>query len=173
MSGLLPTQPYHLLGLVVPLLCWLMTRSLAEKQHITIIHNSSLAVSYWEEILFRGVVYSGLLIIWHTTVLAVIASSLLFGIFHLRNLWWSSRKQVLAQCLYAGLFFGPIAGLLRWWSGGIYLGIALHALNNFTAIAFSPNTPKPTNDFLLSRAKNMNWFEYLFSGFWLMHKKGI
>lgn len=168
--GFLAVQAYHYLALFVPVLAWWVTRPFARKRAITIIHTSSLAVSYWEEILFRGFIYGGCLLIWHNTVVAVVATSLIFGIFHLRNLWWSSRRQVLFSCLYAALWFGPVAGVLRWWSGDIYLGIALHAVNNFTSIALSANAPKPTDRFLLARQGSMNWFQWLFSGFWLIPK---
>lgn len=170
MFGLQPTHNYHLLFLLVPLIAWLTTRTIAKRQSITILHNSSLAVSYWEELIFRSLVYGLTLTVINNAVIAIVISAALFGVFHLRNLWWSSRKQVLVNCLYAGLLFGPVVGLLRWWTGDIYLGIAIHAFHNFMIISLPTKAPKPTNKFLLSKQNNMNWFEYLFSGFWLMSK---
>lgn len=169
MFGLQPTHDYHLLFLLVPLIAWLLTRAAAQRQSITILHNSSLGVSYWEEVLFRSLIYGLTFVVVNNAIIAIIVSSALFGIFHLRNLWWSSRQQVIFNCLYAGLFFGPIVGLVRWWTGDVYLGIAIHAIHNFSVISI-PARNKPTNKFLLSKQNNMNWFEFLFSGFWLMPK---
>ncbi|MET0779835.1 MAG: CPBP family intramembrane glutamic endopeptidase [Candidatus Saccharimonadales bacterium] len=167
MYGIIPTSAWHLLALVVPVIVWLIKRSEAKKRHITIFHNSSLAVSYWEELLFRGLLWGLALTIWHNALAALLISSLLFGLFHLRNAWWSSRKQLLAQCVYTGLLFAPIIGGIRWWSGDIYLGIALHALHNFMSMYYTAKTSVSTDEYLGVRRKNMNWFERLFSGFWV------
>jgi membrane protease YdiL (CAAX protease family) len=118
MLGFQPTHLYHLFALLVPPLAWWLTLPVARKEHLTILHNSSLAVAYWEETLFRGVILGGTLSAWHSFPLALVASSLLFGVFHLRNSWSSSPKQVIINCLYTGLIFGPIIALLRYWSGG-------------------------------------------------------
>jgi membrane protease YdiL (CAAX protease family) len=166
MYGIVPTSIWHLLALVVPVVVWLVKRSEAKKRHITIFHNSSLAVSYWEELLFRGLLWGLVLTIWHDALAALVASSLLFGLFHLRNAWWSSRKQLLAQCLYTGLLFAPIVGGIRWWSGDIYFCIALHALHNHVSMYYTSKTTVPIDGYLRSRRHNMNWFERLFIGCW-------
>lgn len=168
MFGLIPTHPWHLLFLLVPVGMWWVTLPNAKQHHVTILHNSSLAVSYWEELLFRGLIFGAAASIWHSLWPALIVSSLLFGLFHLRNLWWLSGRQVLVNCLYAGLVFGPIVCLIRWWTGDIYLGIAIHAIHNLIIIRI-PTKQRPTNKFLLSKEGNMNSFERLFSGFWLIH----
>ncbi|HSX42722.1 MAG TPA: CPBP family intramembrane glutamic endopeptidase [Candidatus Saccharimonadales bacterium] len=165
--GIAPTDTWHLVALAVPLAVWQFKRSEAKKRRITIFHNSSLAVSYWEELLFRGLLWGLALEIWHNTLSALIISSLLFGLFHMRNAWWSSRKQLLAQCLYTGLIFAPIVGAVRWWSGDIYLGIALHSLHNFISMYYTQRSGVPTDDYLKSQRYKMNWFERFFSGFWL------
>lgn len=169
MFGLQPASTYHLLYLLVPLLLWFTTRPAAKKHGITIFHTASLAVSYWEEVLFRGLIFGLMDYIWHNAAAAIIVSSVLFGVFHLRNLWWLEPKKVLVNCLYTGLFFGPLVALVRWWTGDIYLGVAIHAAHNFLNEYMSSKTP--TDQFLLSKQANMNRFQQFFSAFWLRRSK--
>jgi len=164
--GLHPTHIWHLLALPIPILVWYVGLSVSRRRHITIFHNSSLAVSYWEEVLFRSIIWGVVVFLWHSQLLALITSSLLFGLFHLRNLWWASRKQVLLNCLYTGLVFAQLVGLVRWWSGDIYLGIAIHALHNFVSMYGAGANKTPTDAYLRSQRHKMNWFEKAFSGWW-------
>jgi len=164
--GLVPSTPYHLLALLVPIVGWLLTRAYAKRNHITVMHNSSLAVSYWEELLFRGIAYGLLFAVWRNGLIAILGSSLLFSLLHLRNLWWSSPKRLLFQLAYTGLFFGPIAAMLRWWSGDIYFSIAFHAINNFTVLVTPGSAPIPDDEFLLSRVRKMKWWQRGIIGFW-------
>lgn len=168
MYGFYPTHSYHLLALLVPLLLWLMTLPTAKRRHITILHTSSLAVSYWEEAFFRGLIFGISLQAMRSFLLATAISSILFGLFHLRNLWWAPRKQVVVNCLYTGLIFGPLLCAIRWWTGDIYFGIVTHALHNFISTKFASKVPKPTDEYLRNQQHKMNWFEYVFSGFWLL-----
>lgn len=130
------------------------------------MHNSSLAVSYWEELLFRGLAYGIIFAIWHNGLIAILGSSFLFSLLHLRNLWWSPPKRLLFQLAYTGLFFGPIAGTLRWWSGDIYLSIAFHAINNFVVLVTPGSAPIPGDEFLLAKVRNMKWWQRGIIGFW-------
>lgn len=164
--GFYPTHLWHLLALLVPVLLWRTWLSASRKQSITTFHNSSLAVSYWEEVLFRGLVWGAVVVLWHSQLLALTISSLLFGLFHLRNLWWAPRRQVAWNCLYTGLVFAPLVGLVRWWSGDIYLGIAIHALHNSISMYGVATSKVPTDSYLSSQRHRMNWFERLFSGWW-------
>lgn len=165
--GLYPQETYHLLALAVPFILWWVKLRFAKEKHITIFHHSSLAVSFWEEILFRGVLWGAVLGLGYNNLTALIVTSLLFGIFHLRNLWWAPRRQVLMNCLYTGLVFAPLLGLVRWWAGDIYLVIALHALHNFIAMYGSRKIKVPTDSYLRSRRDKMNLFERFFSFFWV------
>ena len=163
MFGLLPTTPLHLLALFVPLTFWLLGRKLAKKRQLTIMHNASFSVSYWEELLFRGIIWG--MIEWLTgnVWIALIGSSLLFGLFHLRNEWWASKEKLVRMCLYTGLVFGPAIGLVRIATGDIYLGIALHAIHNFITMYWPDSSKQPTDEYLRARLKKRNWFEKLFS----------
>lgn len=163
MFGLLPASPFNVIWLLVPLALWSLTKSIAERNSARIWHNSAFTVSYWEEILFRGIIYGIALLFWDNGMFAIVVSSVLFGFFHLRNLWWSSPRKVVVNCLYNGLVFGPAIGIIRWLTGDIYLGIALHAVHNFISM-LTARDKIPKDIFLLSKQKNMNWFEKIFSG---------
>jgi len=97
----------------------------------------SLKAAFGEEFIFRGVVYGVLLLIWHNQLYALIASSLLFGIVHMRNLWWAGWQRSWNMTIYAGFTGGPIFGVIRLLSGDIYLGILVHFVHNFL-IMFPP-----------------------------------
>jgi len=163
--GLIPQSLWHLLAIIPPIVFWWLVRPWARKRHTVRWLNASLGVSLWEEVLFRGIIYGANLTLTHNTVVAIISSSLLFGLFHLRNLWWADRRRVTVNCLYTGLVAGPIFALVRLWSGDIYLCILVHFLHNLIHMKFAHNTP--TDEFLASKRSNQNWFERFFAGDWL------
>jgi len=168
LAGFIPQQPWHLLAVIPPVALWWVTRTWARDRHIIRWHNAVLAVSFWEEILFRGFIYGGIFALASSTIWAVILSSLLFGLFHLRNRWWADQRQLVMMCLYAGLFIGPLLALLRLWTGDIYLAILVHFMNNF--IAMYRSRTLPPDDYLAARIVNQTWFERLFSGDWFQSK---
>ena len=86
----------------------------------------------YEEIIFRGFILSYFLTIYSVTV-AVIASSALFGIWHLKNITWNGERGVIKQILYAGVVFGPLAALLTIWSGSIWPAVIIHYAHNLLA----------------------------------------
>lgn len=93
---------------------------------------SILFVPIYEEVLFRGFMLIGLLSLYPVTE-AIVLTSLLFGLWHLKNIFWESRKGLIGQIAYATLIFGPIAALITVWSGTIWLAVILHYLNNIWA----------------------------------------
>lgn len=163
--GVAPTSLWHILAVIPPVVLWRVGRADAERRHITRWHNSVLAVSIWEEVLFRGLVYGAILWLGGNAALAVVGSSLLFGLFHLRNLWWADKRQVLVSCLYTGLIVGPLLGLIRLWSGDIYLCILAHFLQNFMSMRM-PGRAIPTDQFLAGKRSNQTRFERFFAGGW-------
>jgi membrane protease YdiL (CAAX protease family) len=163
--GLIPSKFWHLLAIIPPIVLWWLVRPEAKRRHISRWHNASFAVSFWEEALFRGFGYGVILWLTNNVALTIVGSSLLFGLFHLRNFWWANRRQVFANCLYTGLIVGPIFALVRFWSGDIYLGILVHFLHNFVHMRFAHDTP--TDKSLESKRPNQNWFERLFAGDWV------
>lgn len=87
-----------------------------------------------EEILFRGFVYEK---IAGDSKRKIILSSVLFGLYHFKNVFLLTPFSLLYQVLYAGLFVGPIFAVLRWKSGSIFAGILAHSLNNSLSEIFT------------------------------------
>lgn len=90
---------------------------------------SPLLAPIYEEVIFRGFVLAALLSIYSLTT-AVIVSSLLFGLWHLKNIFWEGKVGVIKQMAYAGFVIGPILAILTVWSGTIWLAVIVHYLNN-------------------------------------------
>jgi membrane protease YdiL (CAAX protease family) len=83
----------------------------------------------YEELLFRLILVSWLS--QHVSeVSVVIVSSLLFGLWHVKNYRVQGDRVTVAQVLYAGLILGPILAILTSWYGNILPAILLHAINN-------------------------------------------
>lgn len=93
---------------------------------------SPLLAPIYEEIIFRGFILFGLLTIYPLIHAAVI-SSLLFGLWHLKNIFWEGPAGVIKQMAYAGLIIGPILTAITIWSGTIWLAVIVHYLNNLWA----------------------------------------
>ena len=113
-------------------------------------YRASLRAAFLEELLFRGIVFGALRLLGQGQLKALIISSLLFGIFHLRNLWWAGWRRSWRTTRYAGLIAGPIFGIVRILSGDIYLGILVHFLHNLAVLLPLPGTgrfmaPTPTD----------------------------
>ena len=96
---------------------------------------SILFAAIIEEIIFRGFILSYFLSIYSVAI-AVISSSVLFGLWHLKNIFWEGERGVIKQMLYAGVIFGPIAAALTIWSGSIWLAVIVHYAHNLIASAF-------------------------------------
>jgi membrane protease YdiL (CAAX protease family) len=89
-----------------------------------------LFVPITEEILFRGFIL-GALEIAYGPVRALVISSLVFGLWHLKNVFWLTEYQLIHQMLYTTLVFGPITAALALKTRTIWPGVILHYLNNF------------------------------------------
>jgi hypothetical protein len=64
---------------------------------------------------------------------AVLASSVFFGLWHLKNVFWLSEYQLIHQMLYTALIFGPVTAVLALKTRTIWPGAILHYLNNLPA----------------------------------------
>ncbi len=93
---------------------------------------STFLSSIYEEIIFRGIVLFGLLQIM-SPIYAVVVSSLLFGLWHLKNHRWQTRSQTVYQVAYTGLIFGPIVAVVSLWTGTIWIAVILHYIHNILA----------------------------------------
>jgi hypothetical protein len=88
-----------------------------------------LFVPITEEILFRGLIL-GALEIAYGPVRAVVISSIFFGLWHLKNIFWLTEYQLIHQMLYTSLIFGPVTAILALKTRTIWPGVILHYLNN-------------------------------------------
>jgi membrane protease YdiL (CAAX protease family) len=83
----------------------------------------------YEEIIFRGLILGALVktVSWRK---AIIYSSLLFGIWHFKNIYSSGIEATLWQAAYTSLFLGPIFGYITYKTKTIWPTVILHYLNN-------------------------------------------
>ena len=96
-----------------------------------------LFVPITEEILFRGIVL-GALEIAYGRWRALVVSSLLFGLWHLKNIFWMTDADLMRQISYTTLFFGPVTAVLALRLRTIWPGVILHYLNNFPTELMPP-----------------------------------
>ncbi|HRI35632.1 MAG TPA: CPBP family intramembrane metalloprotease [bacterium] len=83
----------------------------------------------YEEVIFRGFILGALLA--HTSrVRAIIFSSALFGLWHVKNVFYQGWEDTLHQTAYAGLFIGPLLGWLVVRTRTIWPGVIVHMANN-------------------------------------------
>ena len=100
------------------------------------LKTSSFFVPIYEEVIFRGFVLIGLMNIYSVTS-AVIISSLLFGLWHFKNIFYFSKKELIWEIFYSGFIFGPIMAMITLFTGTIWFAVILHFSNNL--IASSPS----------------------------------
>lgn len=90
---------------------------------------SIIFVPIYEEIIFRGIIL-GTLIKNTSKIKAIIISSLLFGLWHLKNIFFLEPEQLIHQIGYTTLFFGPIMAYITLRAKTIWPAVILHYLNN-------------------------------------------
>ena len=96
------------------------------------LRTSIFFVPIYEEVIFRGIILVGLMSTF-TVLEAAIISSLLFGLWHFKNIVY---HPVAFQTFYAGFIFGPIVTFVTLWSGTIWLAVIIHFLNNLISPLF-------------------------------------
>lgn len=84
----------------------------------------------YEELLFRLLILIPLIHLlgfWASLII----SSVLFGLWHIRNIKYQPYTVTVYQCLYTGIVLGPLLGYVTIGLSSIYLAILVHALNNY------------------------------------------
>ena len=99
-----------------------------------------LFVPITEEILFRGFIL-GALERAYGAARAIVLSSALFGLWHLKNTFWMTNDALEGQMLYTALLFGPITAALALKLRTIWPGVILHYLNNLPTELLPPIDP--------------------------------
>jgi membrane protease YdiL (CAAX protease family) len=97
----------------------------------TFFYLAVLFAPVYEEIIFRGSIF-GFLVKHFSLPRAIIYSSLLFGIWHLKNIFFVDPVSLAKQICYTGLVFAPIMCLITYKTNTIWIASILHYLNNFT-----------------------------------------
>jgi membrane protease YdiL (CAAX protease family) len=92
---------------------------------------SLLFAPIYEEILFRGIILSTLLKkqgVWK----AIIFSSLLFGIWHFKNIFYLDTVELSYQIFYTSVFYAPLMAFISIKMESIWPAVILHYLNNIS-----------------------------------------
>lgn len=89
----------------------------------------------YEEVIFRGL-FLVILLKYFSRNKAIILSSALFGLWHLKNLPHLSNFALFYQVGYAALFIGPILAYTAVKTKTIWPGAILHYANNIIAPLF-------------------------------------
>lgn len=85
----------------------------------------------YEELIFRGWIL-GRLARHRSPFVAIAVSSLLFGILHLRNIFWLDPEVLVRSMMFAGLLLGPFLGYVTLRCRSVWPAVILHYINNFS-----------------------------------------
>ncbi len=88
----------------------------------------------YEELVFRGWIL-GRLARARSAATAVAVSSLLFGLLHLRNIYWLDTATLVRSMLFAGLCLGPLLGYVALRCRSVWPAVILHYANNLLYFA--------------------------------------
>jgi hypothetical protein len=83
----------------------------------------------YEELVFRGWVL-GQLVRRHSNAFAIVVSSLLFGLLHLRNVYWLDTPELVRSMAFTGLVLGPFLGWVTLKARSVWPAVVLHFANN-------------------------------------------
>jgi membrane protease YdiL (CAAX protease family) len=92
------------------------------------LYTSSFYVGFAEEILYRGVIFGLSFAITRSNLWALVISSVMFGLWHLKNYpIYPNWKPITGQVIFSTLI-GMGLGVVRILTGDLYLAILLHTL---------------------------------------------
>jgi membrane protease YdiL (CAAX protease family) len=83
----------------------------------------------WEELVFRGWILQTLAR-RRSSLFAIAASSLLFGLFHVRNVYWLEPWPLARQMLWTGLVVGPVLAWLTLRFRSLWPAVVGHYAHN-------------------------------------------
>jgi membrane protease YdiL (CAAX protease family) len=90
-----------------------------------------LVCPIYEELIFRGWIL-GRMAHAHAPAIAILGSSLLFGLLHLRNIYWLEPAALARLMLFTGLVLGPLLAWSTLRVRSVWPAVILHYLNNLT-----------------------------------------
>ncbi len=86
----------------------------------------------YEEIIFRGFLFFGLIPVFGVLGSAII-NAILFGLWHIRSIFFMPEKKVIIQILYTTLVIAPVCLYATHVTGNIWIAVIIHYLNNILA----------------------------------------
>jgi membrane protease YdiL (CAAX protease family) len=86
-------------------------------------------VPIYEELIFRGLLLK--YFERYGKVTSIFITSTLFGLWHLKNIFWLDPTSLRDQILYTALIFSPITCFVTQKTKSIWPAVILHYLNNF------------------------------------------
>jgi len=92
---------------------------------------NALVCPIYEELIFRGWILA-MLVRRHPNWVAIAVSSLLFGILHLRNIYWLETSRLVGNVLTTGVVIGPVLGYVALRCRSVWPAVILHYANNLT-----------------------------------------
>ncbi len=137
--GLQPKTAWPFVYMIGMFVLTVMGIQRATQQDNLPFYIGGIKAAFMEEILFRGVIYGLLFALSHNVLTSLVISSLLFGLWHLKNIPWSGPKRAIPQALYTGFIAGPVFCLLAVVTGDIYLAILAHFVHNYV-LTFTKKT---------------------------------
>ena len=90
---------------------------------------NALVAPIYEELVFRGWIL-GRLARAHSRAFAIWTSGILFGVLHLRNIYWLDAWPLARLMIYAGLVLGPLLAWVTLKCRSVWPAVCLHYLNN-------------------------------------------
>lgn len=88
----------------------------------------------WEELYFRGNLLQGLALLTRYRWIAIIATSIAFGLVHATNPEVKEYGMTVAMAQYMG--FGLLLGIIVVMDGGLEMALGVHIVNNIYASVF-------------------------------------
>jgi membrane protease YdiL (CAAX protease family) len=95
----------------------------------------TLVAPIYEEIIFRGILL-GLFLKQFSLFKSIVLTSILFGIWHLKNIFFVDIEELTRQIIYTGLIFSPVMCFLTYKTKTIWIASIIHYLNNFLVFLF-------------------------------------
>lgn len=89
----------------------------------------------FEELIFRGWIL-GELRKRHSAMKALVYSSVLFGLWHLKNIFYFDLEDLAYQMIYAAVIVGPMLAWLTLKTKTLWPGVILHYINNIGSLVF-------------------------------------
>jgi membrane protease YdiL (CAAX protease family) len=90
---------------------------------------NALVSPIYEELVFRGWIL-GRLARHRGPLLAILVSSALFGILHLRNIFWLDAETLLRVMVYTGAVLSPVLAYVTLRCRSVWPAVILHYANN-------------------------------------------